>query len=46
MAATAAPQAARRPDPALYAMLKEKIGILKQERQAVILAHNYQEGAL
>ena len=27
-------------------MLKEKIAILKQERHAVILAHNYQEGAI
>ena len=29
-----------------YPLLKEKIAILKQERQAVILAHNYQEGAI
>ncbi len=33
-------------EPPHYAMLKEKIGILKQERSAVILAHNYQEGAI
>ncbi len=33
-------------EPPHYAMLKEKIGILKQERNAVILAHNYQEGAI
>ena len=29
-----------------YALLKEKIKVLKQERDAVILAHNYQEGAI
>ena len=29
-----------------YAMLREKIAVLKQERQAIILAHNYQEGAI
>ena len=29
-----------------YALLKEKIAILKQERRAIILAHNYQEGAI
>ena len=29
---------------ATIALLKEKIAILKQERHAVILAHNYQEG--
>jgi len=29
-----------------YALLKEKIKILKQERDAIILAHNYQEGAI
>ena len=28
------------------AMLKEKIAVLKQEREAIILAHNYQEGAI
>jgi len=28
------------------ALLKEKIAILKQERRAVILAHNYQDGAI
>ncbi len=28
------------------ALLREKIAVLKQERQAVILAHNYQEGAI
>ena len=33
-------------EPPHYAMLKEKIAILKQERQAIILAHNYQEGAI
>jgi len=33
-------------EPAHYALLKEKIKILKQERDAIILAHNYQEGAL
>jgi quinolinate synthase len=33
-------------EPPFYGMLKEKIGILKQERKAVILAHNYQEGAI
>ena len=33
-------------EPAHYAMLKEKIAILKRERNAVILAHNYQEGAI
>jgi len=27
-------------------LLKEKIAVLKQERHAVILAHNYQEGAI
>ncbi|MDP3723475.1 MAG: quinolinate synthase NadA [Candidatus Omnitrophota bacterium] len=27
-------------------MVKEKIAILKREREAVILAHNYQEGAI
>lgn len=29
-----------------YTLLKEKIKILKQERDAIILAHNYQEGAI
>jgi len=33
-------------EPAHYPMLKEKIAQLKQERNAVILAHNYQEGAI
>ena len=33
-------------EPPHYALLKEKIAILKRERQAVILAHNYQEGAI
>ncbi|MBI3996385.1 MAG: quinolinate synthase NadA [Candidatus Omnitrophica bacterium] len=33
-------------EPAHYALLKEKIAVLKQERQAIILAHNYQEGAI
>ena len=33
-------------EPPHYALLKEKIAILKQERSAVILAHNYQEGAI
>src|SRR3989338_11115669 len=33
-------------EPAHYALLKEKIKVLKQERDAVILAHNYQEGAI
>ena len=28
------------------ALLKDKIGISKKEREAVILAHNYQEGAI
>ena len=28
------------------AMLKEKIAVLKREREAVILAHNYQDGAI
>ncbi len=34
---------ADRPSPAL---LKEKIAVLKQERRAIILAHNYQDGAI
>jgi quinolinate synthase len=29
-----------------YALLKDKIAILKREREAVILAHNYQDGAI
>ena len=33
-------------EPPHYAMLKEKIAILKKEREAIILAHNYQEGAI
>ncbi len=33
-------------EPAHYALLKEKIAVLKRERNAVILAHNYQEGAI
>src|SRR3989338_1120160 len=33
-------------EPAHYALLKEKIKVLKQERDAIILAHNYQEGAI
>ena len=33
-------------EPPHYALLKEKIALLKQERRAVILAHNYQEGAI
>src|SRR3989338_10412386 len=33
-------------DPSHYALLKEKIGVLKRERSAIILAHNYQEGAI
>ena len=33
-------------EPPHYAMLREKIAILKQERNAIILAHNYQEGAI
>ncbi len=33
-------------EPAHYALLKEKIAVLKQERHAIILAHNYQEGAI
>src|SRR3989338_3563411 len=33
-------------EPAHYAVLKEKIKVLKQERDAIILAHNYQEGAI
>ncbi|MBI3321059.1 MAG: quinolinate synthase NadA [Candidatus Omnitrophica bacterium] len=33
-------------EPPHYALLKEKIAILKQERGAIILAHNYQEGAI
>ena len=33
-------------EPPHYALLKDKIALLKQERQAIILAHNYQEGAI
>ena len=33
-------------EPSHYALLKEKIAILKKERDAIILAHNYQEGAI
>ena len=33
-------------EPPHYALLKEKIAVLKQERRAIILAHNYQEGAI
>jgi len=33
-------------EPSHYALLKEKIKVLKQERNAIILAHNYQEGAV
>ena len=33
-------------EPAHYALLKEKIGLLKRQRDAIILAHNYQEGAI
>ena len=33
-------------EPGHYALLKEKIKLLKQERDAIILAHNYQEGAI
>jgi len=33
-------------EPAHYPMLKEKIRQLAQERHVVILAHNYQEGAI
>ena len=33
-------------EPPHYALLKEKIGLLKRERNAIILAHNYQEGAI
>jgi len=33
-------------EPPHYSLLKEKIALLKQERHAVILAHNYQEGAI
>lgn len=33
-------------EPSHYKMLKEKIRILAKERDAVILAHNYQEGAI
>jgi len=33
-------------EPRHYPLLKEKIAILKKEREAIILAHNYQEGAI
>jgi len=33
-------------EPAHYALLKEKIALLKKERNAVIVSHNYQEGAI
>ena len=33
-------------EPTHYPLLKEKIAQLKRERHAVILAHNYQEGAI
>ena len=33
-------------EPAHYPMLRERIAQLKRERNAVILAHNYQEGAI
>ena len=33
-------------EPTHYALLKEKIALLKKERHAVILAHNYEEGAI
>ncbi len=33
-------------EPPHYALLREKIAILKKERNAIILAHNYQEGAI
>ena len=33
-------------EPAHYPMLRERIAQLKKERHAVILAHNYQEGAI
>ncbi|HBQ38794.1 MAG TPA: quinolinate synthase [Candidatus Omnitrophica bacterium] len=33
-------------EPPHYGLLREKIAVLKQERNAVILAHNYQEGAI
>ncbi len=35
-----------RRDPAAEARLRQAITALKQERQAIILAHNYQEGAI
>jgi len=41
-----APRARQAGEPGHYALLKEKIAALKQERRAVILAHNYQEGAI
>jgi quinolinate synthase len=33
-------------EPAHYPLLRDKIAQLKRERKAVILAHNYQEGAI
>ena len=33
-------------EPPHYALLKEKLAILRKERNAIILAHNYQEGAI
>ena len=33
-------------EPPHYALLKENIAVLKRERNAIILAHNYQEGAI
>ena len=33
-------------EPRHYPLLKEKIAILRKEREAIILAHNYQEGAI
>ena len=33
-------------EPAHYALLREKIALLKKERNAVIVSHNYQEGAI
>ena len=33
-------------EPGHYGLLKEKIILLKKERNAIILAHNYQEGAI
>ena len=33
-------------EPSHYAQLREQIALLRRERHAVILAHNYQEGAI